>query len=47
MADAPPPPLQIAAAPTFPLFWSKTESSVLTIRAPEALRDAQGLLLRR
>jgi hypothetical protein len=35
MADAPPPPLQIAAAPIFPLFCCKTLIKVTTILAPE------------
>ena len=35
IADAPPPPLQMAAAPSFALFCSNTFSNVINIRAPE------------
>ena len=35
MAEAPPPPLQIAATPILPLFCFKTESKVTIILQPE------------
>jgi hypothetical protein len=35
IAEAPPPPLQIAAAPTFALFCSRTLIKVTIILAPE------------
>ena len=35
MAEAPPPPLQIPAAPIFPLFCDSTFKRVTTILAPE------------
>ena len=36
IADAPPPPLQIPAPPSFPLFCFKTFTKVTMILAPEA-----------
>jgi hypothetical protein len=43
MADAPPPPLQIAAAPVFALFCSSTFNKVMIIRTPEQPRDDPGI----